>query len=236
MNEVSDTNATFLNESPWIQSQIVIKSYASNLFPVRETEPWHGYVERMTPYGPIKESVSLGEERLLGDRIASLVEAQQADPSVLIRIQGLVGGIVEAHNSWTSPAPKTKWFDFYSAARETATRVTAVEGLNLFLVTPGSPLRGLATGLSPQESKEMPDYSPSENWDEGNDQRFDFLVEKEALGELDEIELEELEQLSKKRDRTLARVSDEDWARERERSKALAELQDLLERYAPPLR
>lgn len=64
-----------------------------------------------------------------------------------------------------------------------------------------------------------------QTWEDQDDRRFDLLAEKEALGEIDSNELHELERLSKKRDRTLARVSEEDLQKERKLSKALTELQ-----------
>jgi hypothetical protein len=75
----------------------------------------------------------------------------------------------------------------------------------------------------------------AENWEKEDDLRFDLLVEKEALGDVSLEEEEELERLSNKRDRTVVRVSDEDLSRERMRNRALTELQELLEKYAPLL-
>jgi hypothetical protein len=72
----------------------------------------------------------------------------------------------------------------------------------------------------------------SESWNNEEDLRFDFLVEKEALSELSLEEAKELEQLSSKHDRTAVRVSGEGLSREKMRNRALAELQRLLERYA----
>jgi hypothetical protein len=73
----------------------------------------------------------------------------------------------------------------------------------------------------------------TETWEQEDDLRFDILVEKDALGELSLGEAKELEGLSGKRDRTVARVSDEDLSRERLRNSALTELQKYLEKYAP---
>jgi len=72
-----------------------------------------------------------------------------------------------------------------------------------------------------------------ENWSQQDDERFDLLVEKEALGQLDDKEANELNQLSQKRDRAVVNVPEEDLRRERNRSAALAELQGLLQKYAP---
>jgi hypothetical protein len=72
-----------------------------------------------------------------------------------------------------------------------------------------------------------------EDWTQQDDERFDILVEKEALGKLDDKEAEELDQLLKKRDRTVVRVPEEDLRKEWIRSHALAELQGLLQKYAP---
>jgi hypothetical protein len=84
---------------------------------------------------------------------------------------------------------------------------------------------------------EMQPYEPqrriSETWSKEDDLRFDFLVEKEALGKLSLEEAKELEQLSDKHDRAVVRVSDEDLSREKMCNKALAKLQDLLEEYVP---
>jgi hypothetical protein len=228
MNEAPDTYTTRFNQSatnPWTQSQAV------GIWGVNSD------MERMTPYGPIKELRSMWQEWLPGDRLAFLVEPQQANPSEHIGLQGIVRGVAKVTGSLVSPARETGLPDPYFAARANATRVTDDEKLPLFLFMPcdiaSATLWMNSTGPSLQENEGIPAYSLSETWDEENDQRFDFLVEKEALGELDSSESGELERLSKKRYRTLARVSDEDWARERERSKALTELQDLLERYAP---
>jgi hypothetical protein len=84
-----------------------------------------------------------------------------------------------------------------------------------------------------QVIKELASPLLGERWDNENDLRFDVLVKKEALGRLNPEEAEELEQLSDKRDRTVTRVPDEDLLRERMRNKALTELQNLLEKYAP---
>jgi hypothetical protein len=73
----------------------------------------------------------------------------------------------------------------------------------------------------------------AENWDKEDDLHFDLLVEKEALGELSLEETKDLERLLNKRDRTVARVSDEDLSRERMRNRALTQLQDWLEENAP---
>jgi hypothetical protein len=165
------------------------------------------------------------------------VEAQQAIPSQPMALQGIVRSVAKVTGSLVSPAREAGLSDPYSAHRAKAMRLIADEGFNAFLVTwsdpPGVTNWAISAGLASQKSEQTTPYHLSEIWDEENDLRFDSLVEKEALGELDKNELDELERLSSKRDHTLARVSDEDWARERERSKALAELQDLLERYAP---
>jgi len=228
MNDASDTYTTRFNQpptNPWIQSQAV------GIWDVNSD------MERMTPYGPIKELRSVWQERLPGDRVPFLVEPQQANPSGHIGFQkSLFGRLVENIKSQLLLARKTSLPDPYLTARSNATRVATDERPSVFLITPND-IRNtivwmISAGSRPQENESIPTYG-SETWDEENDRRFDFLVEKEALGELDSNESDELELLSKKRDRTLARVSDEDWARERERSKALAELQDLLERYAP---
>jgi hypothetical protein len=76
----------------------------------------------------------------------------------------------------------------------------------------------------------------SENWDIEDEQRFDVLVKKEALDEITSSEWEELELLSEKRDRTVARVSDAALAEEKELNRALSEFEALLEKHAPPLR
>jgi hypothetical protein len=228
MNEASDTYTTRFNQSPtnpWIESQAV------GIWDVNSD------MERMTHYGPIKELRSVWQERLAGERVAFLVEPQQANPGGHIGFQkSLFGRLVENIKSQLLLARNTSLRDPYFTARSNATRVTTDERFSLFLNTP-SDIRSATTWMipaesMPQENEGIPAHG-SESWDEEDDRRFDLLVEKEALGELDSNESDELERLSKKRDRTLARVSDEDWARERERSKALAELQDLLERYAP---
>jgi hypothetical protein len=121
------------------------------------------------------------------------------------------------------------------------------------LIDPYSPERTVIAGLqsaderhfvffsghgAARESEPMPPTVARaiilpENWEKEDDLRFDLLVEKEAFGKLSLEELEELERLSDKRDRTIARISDEDLLRERMRIRALIELQDLLEKYAP---
>ena len=93
-----------------------------------------------------------------------------------------------------------------------------------------------STGFSEPGSPETGDraaFDLTENWEKDDDLRFDVLVKKEALGELGLEEAEDLEQLSNKRDRTVARVPNDDLLQERMRSKALAELQELSEKYAP---
>jgi len=97
-----------------------------------------------------------------------------------------------------------------------------------------SALAGESQNLSwtvPREQQVSP--SVAEHWETEDDRRFDLLVEKEALGELSFEEAKELEQLSDKRDRTVARVPEEDLLQEKMRARALTELQELLEKYAP---
>jgi hypothetical protein len=60
-----------------------------------------------------------------------------------------------------------------------------------------------------------------ESWEKEDDLRFELLVEKEALRELSIEESDELERLTKKRDRIVARVTEEDLLRERMRSSEL---------------
>jgi hypothetical protein len=238
MNEEWVTYGTCFNESPTlprIRSQAVGIWEGNRLFSTGETESWYSGVESMTQYGPIKAFFSVGEQQLLGEHMASLLRAPQPNPSEHIGLQAVIRSVAKVTVSLVSPARETGLPDPYSDARSKATRVSTNERFNLFLITPKdmrNTIGSISAGPMPQQNESMPAYGP-ETWDEENDRRFDFLVEKEALGDLGSNESGELELLSKKRDRTLARVSDEDWARERERSKALAELQDLLERYAP---
>jgi hypothetical protein len=75
-------------------------------------------------------------------------------------------------------------------------------------------------------------FQRNEDWKQEDDERFDVLVEKEARGQLNEKEANELERLSQKRDRTVVNISEEDLRQERMRSAALAEIQSLLQKYA----
>jgi hypothetical protein len=101
-------------------------------------------------------------------------------------------------------------------------------------VTTATPLAGESQNLTWAVSREQ-QVSPSvaEHWETEDDRRFDLLVEREALDELSFEEAKELEQLSDKRDRTVARVPEEDLLQEKMRCRALTELQELLEKYAP---
>lgn len=100
------------------------------------------------------------------------------------------------------------------------------------LMAAGMASRGISEPDSP-ETGDQAAFNLTENWEKDDDLRFDVLVKKEALGELGLEEAEELEQLSNKRDRTVARVPNDDLLQERMRNKALTELQELLEKYAP---
>jgi hypothetical protein len=99
------------------------------------------------------------------------------------------------------------------------------------IANPSATLIGGTPGLG----KSMLLVSPRrfEDWKQQDDERFDVLVEKEARGQLDDKEANELDQLSQKRDRTVVSVPEEDLRQERMRSEALAELQALLQKYAP---
>ncbi len=228
MNQESDIYATCFNESPpiiWINPQTVGFGEATRPFSFREAYPSH------------IDIAGAGQGWRSGHHLSDLVEAQQAIPSQPMALQGIVRCVAKVTGSLVSPAREAGLSDPYSAHRANATRVITDVGLSVLLVTrsgtPSATNWVISAGAAPQENEQTSTYYLSEAWDEEDDLRFDSLVEKEALGELDSNELDDLERLSKKRDRTLARVSDEDWERERERSKALAELQDLLERYAP---
>ena len=124
--------------------------------------------------------------------------------------------------------------DPYSSAQTQFASALVGESQNLTWTVPWNGLIPI-TGAKPniQEIEQQASLSVAENWEEQDDLRFDLLVEKEALGELSLEEAKELEQLSAKHDRTLARVSEEDLLRERMRGRALTELRDLLEKYAP---
>src|ERR1700730_116821 len=228
MNEASDTYTTRFNQSSTIigiNRQTVGFGEASRPFSFRETNTWH------------IDIAGAGQRWSAGHPLSDLIEVQQAIPSQPMALQGIVRCVAKVTGSLVSPAREAGLSDPYSAHRANATRVITYEGLGVLFVTrsdtPGATNWAISDGPALHENEQTPTYHFSETWDEENDLRFDFLVEKEVLGKLSIDESDELERLSKKRDRTLARVSDEDWARERERSKALAELQDLLERYAP---
>jgi hypothetical protein len=124
--------------------------------------------------------------------------------------------------------------DPYSSAQRQFASALAGESQNLTWTVPWNGLIPI-TRAKPniQEIEQQASLSVAENWEKQDDLRFNLLVEKEALGELSLEEAKELEQLSDKHDRTLARVSEEDLSRERMRSRALTELRDLLEKYAP---
>jgi hypothetical protein len=118
--------------------------------------------------------------------------------------------------------------DPYSSAHMQFVSALAGESQNLTWTVPWNGLIPI-TGAKPniQEVEQQVSLSVAENWEKRDDLRFDLLVEKEALGELSLEEAKELEQLSDKHDRTLARVSEEDLLRERMRGRALTELRDL---------
>jgi hypothetical protein len=124
--------------------------------------------------------------------------------------------------------------DPYTSAQTQFASALAGESQNLTWTVPWNGLIPI-TGAKPniQEIQQQASLSVAENWEKQDDLRFDLLVEKEALGELSLEEAKELEQLSDKHDRTLAGVSEEDLLRERMRGRALTELRDLLEKYAP---
>jgi len=124
--------------------------------------------------------------------------------------------------------------DPYSSAQTQFASALAGESQNLTWTVPWNGLIPI-TGAKPniQKIEQQASLSVAENWEKQDDLRFDLLVEKEALGKLSLEEAKELEQLSDKHDRTLARVSEEDLLRERMRGRALTELRDLLEKYAP---
>lgn len=89
---------------------------------------------------------------------------------------------------------------------------------------------GFLEKLSPLERKAT--ESPN-SWDEADNLRFDFLVEKDALDQLTGDEVAELAQLSRRRDRLVVRVPPEELLREEKRTEALLELQRVLAKYAP---
>jgi|ERR1700722_13598019 len=87
--------------------------------------------------------------------------------------------------------------------------------------------------LEKQSPFERRTRESSETWDEAEDLRFGFLVEKDALDQLAADEVAELAQLSRKRDRLVVRVPPEELLREEKRTEALLELQRVLAKYAP---
>lgn len=139
---------------------------------------------------------------------------------------------------WANDAAEISRIDPYSSA--CATTFAVVPGyesgrfpLRDASIRWGSPKVLVEAEADIQVIKEMASPIVAENWDEKDDLRFDFLVEKEALGELSLEDEKDLERLSNKRDRTVARVSDEDLLRERMRNRVLTQLQDWLETNAP---
>jgi len=91
----------------------------------------------------------------------------------------------------------------------------------------------IQSATAPPESRQVLSQESLEVWEEEDDARFDLLVEKELSGKLISTEREELEMLNQKRDRTLARVSNEEMERENLKEAALTELQNLIDKYAP---
>jgi hypothetical protein len=129
-------------------------------------------------------------------------------------------------------ANETSLIDPYSSVQATAPGAPDYESNRLFVGAWVNP-KGLAeTDANIQVCKELASPILAENWDKQDDLRFDLLVEKEAMGEISLEEEKELERLSDKRDRTVARVSDEDLWRARMRNTALTQLRSLLEKYA----
>jgi len=134
-------------------------------------------------------------------------------------------------------AAKTSPIDPYSSACPTFAVLPGYESDRFPFVDAAIPSGSPKVPDEPEANiqviKELVSPIVAENWDKEDDLRFDLLVEKEALGELSLEETKDLEQLSNKRDRTVARVSDEDLLRERMRNRALTQLQDWLEENAP---
>jgi hypothetical protein len=91
----------------------------------------------------------------------------------------------------------------------------------------------LQLATAPTELPRILSLENSEIWEDQDDARFDLLVERELSRQLESSEREELETLSQKRDRTLARVSREEIERENLKEAALIELQNLVDKYAP---
>jgi hypothetical protein len=189
-------------------------------------------IERMTVYGPVMQFARRGIEQFFEDLMSPLTQSQQI-PTEPGSYQRSVGKFGEDFAIWLRTSEQgSSRFDPYFDARSEATRATRYDIVYSFSTASSEGVwRRFAE--HPQTVEETPAFAFPEAWNDQDDSRFDFLVEREVLGELDSNESYELEQLSNKRGRTLARVSEEDWAKEKERSKALTELEDLLKRYAP---
>jgi hypothetical protein len=138
---------------------------------------------------------------------------------------------------WVHDAAETSPIDPYSSACPTFAVLPGYESDRFPFVRSAIPWGSPKVLAEPEANiqviKELASPIVAENWDKEDDLRFDLLVEKEALGELSLEETKDLERLSNKRDRTVARVSDEDLSRERMRNRALTQLQDWLEENAP---
>lgn len=88
----------------------------------------------------------------------------------------------------------------------------------------------IQSATAPPGSRPILPLESSEVWED--DARFDLLVEKELSRQLVSSEREEIEMLNQKRNRTLARVSNEEMERENLKEAALIELENLINKYA----
>jgi hypothetical protein len=242
MSETSGGYVMYFQErSGSLDSEIAVSPDPNRLFQDQapeSIESWYINVERISPYGPRQVRYWLPPEY-----VASLLQTQQASPFALVPNQRLVGNIAKvaaqagvsalAYAFPKAPERQTTPLDPYSTARESATRLVSISFGASGEDWAGTRVRLLTARSSPPSTEKISAYSPSETWNDEDDQRFAVLAEKEALGALDSGESDELERLSGKRDRIVAQVSNEELAKERERGKALSELQNLLEKYAP---